>query len=452
MTSTLASSASPAGTRSSAEGARKGQVVVIVILVLAVLSILVPAMVWWVSEDMRAGVKHKKSTTAFHLAEAAIDRAHWKLQETGANWDATGTGVLSGYDFDKKYEDVGGGTYAIQISSDPTNSNRRIAIGVGRDTSTDEVRRIRAVFERQSIDSAIWSGGSVDIDGNSRVHWGPVKSLDDIDLDGGAASAGHPRKYSRGAIEPDPPFCDNPGCSAKTDNVEYWAYFDVPPRPVIDFGALKSSAIASGTCFGEGSADCPGGDQDWNNAYPGGSCTGCPAGVGALLDDNLVWYFAQDLELQGSKYIVGKVIVMGELELKGGAWSAMPQYSVTPPSQAHLEYKSFDTGAVGEFYADCGNQQTCASFDFGMSGNPPQQTGTKEDVSLRGFVYAQEEFDAQGSNVIHGVIFVDKDEVDNAGTVFVFFDSESVKDVPISNATVTLLEWREVSGEWPEGL
>lgn len=424
----------------------EGQVLVGVLILSICLAILVTAMVSWVQHESRTSVKHKKSTAAFHLAEAAVDRGRWKLQETNTYWTITSTGgVISGYNFDKAYTDVGGGKYAIKISSDPTNSERRIIEGTGRDDSTAEVRRIRAVFERQNLDSAIWSGGEVDLDGNSEVHWGPVRAQEEIDLDNQAANLRFPRLYSRLEISPEPPYCTGTGCSSRTDNIQYWAFTDVPPRPIIDFEALKSSAIANGTYFTD--------DQTWTNAYPGGACGGCPGGVSSKLDQNLIWYFEKELHLKSQKYMYGTIIVMEELEMEGGGRGT---YTTTPPSDANLEYKIIDTSAANEWYGDAGGgppSTVSTSFSFTDSGaTPAKKDGVKKAVSIRGLIYGKEEFEAKGENVIHGIILIDKDEVENSGTTIVFFDRQANKNLTILNAVLNLKEWKEVPGTWPSGL
>lgn len=413
------------------------------------LLILVTAMVYWVQQESRVSVKQKKSTTAFHLAEAAVDRSRWKLQESNTVWQDTGNGIYpTGYKFDKKYTDLVGGQYSISISSTASNKDRRIVIGVGRDDSTKEVRRIYAEFEREGLNSTIYSGGEVDIDGAStEVHWGPIKAQEEIDY----STKRFPRLYARLRITPEPPYCNSTSCPAKTDNVQYWAFYDVPPRPVIDFDALKSSAQANGTYFNT--------PQDWNNAYPGGSCTGCPAGVSTKLDKNLIWYFdlegvgSERLKLRGGKYIYGTIIVMGKLELEG---DGRGEYFTTPPSQAWQEYKVIDTSAADEWYGDAGGGPPSAvstSFEFRTGGaTPAKRDGIKQGVSLRGFAYGKEEFDAQGNNVVHGMIIIEIDEVDNAGNVLVFYDENAAANVPVTLGKVALKVWREEPGTWPSGL
>ena len=207
----------------------RGVAMVAVILLAVAMTILVSMFVFWIGEESKSSVKGVKSTKAFHLAEAALDRGRWKLQASNTFWTQTGEGTaITHYNFDKEFTDIEGGSYAIRITSHPTTSNRRLIEGVGRDNSTNEVRWIKGLFERQTLDAAIWSGGDVEVDGaSSEVHWGPIKAQEKIDLSATTAAFGFPRKYAREQISN----LDEDPASPNTDNLHYWAYYDVPPCP-----------------------------------------------------------------------------------------------------------------------------------------------------------------------------------------------------------------------------
>lgn len=430
---------------------RRGFALVGVIVLSICLLVLTTAMVSWIQQEAKVSVKHRKSTTAFHLAEAAIDRGRWKLQESNTVWDSVGQGVaLANYNFDKKYSDIAGGVYAIRITSHPTYSDRRIIEGVGRDSSTNEIRRIYAVAERQSLDAAIWSGGEVELKKNSEVHWGPVKSQQEIELEQSQADGGFPRMYARDKIvrideNPAPP---------NTDNIQYWAYFDVPPRPLIDFNALKSSAQANGTYFPEG--------DTWQDAYPGSPnfdcdknpCKNNEATYLPKIDDGLIWYFEKDFKLKKGTFITGTVITMGQFKIEGDM-SCEGYYTTTPPPDAWREYRKIDTSAASQWYADAGGGPPSAvstSFSFQSTGSPAKRDGIKKGVCFKGFVYAQEEFEIKKETIVHGMIIVEKDEVENSKSTIVFADKTSAANVTIARTTVNILDWREQPGSWPSGL
>lgn len=433
----------------------KGFALVGVIVLSLCLLILTGALVQWAQQESKVSVKHQKSTLAFHLAEAAIDRGRWKLQESNTIWDSSGLGtVIDNYDFDKAYADIAGGQYAIRITSDPSNSDRRIIEGVGRDSSTKEVRRIYAIAERQTLDSAIWSGGEVELKKNSEVHWGPVKSQTEIELEQSQADARFPRMYSRGKIER----IDEDPAPANTDNTQYWAYFDVPPRPLIDFNALKSSAQANGTYFPEG--------DTWQDAYPGSPnfdcdkppCKNNEAVYLPKIDDSLIWYFEKDFKLKKGTFITGVVITMKQFKVEGDM-ECKGFYSATPPANAWMEYRNLngtgDTAAADEWYADAGGgppSAVSATFTWQSAGSPLKRDGVAKGVCFKGFVYAKEEFEIKKETIVHGMIIVEKDEVENSKSTIVFYDKDSANDVTIARTTVNIVEWREQPGSWPAGL
>src|SRR4051812_37036639 len=97
---------------------RRGQVLAGVVVIVAVLLIMVPAMVYWVQQDGRASVKDRKTTAAFSLTEAGVDRAYWKLKSSTSTWaDARAGAAIPGYAFDQTYGDIAGGAYRISVTS-----------------------------------------------------------------------------------------------------------------------------------------------------------------------------------------------------------------------------------------------------------------------------------------------------------------------------------------------
>jgi len=429
----------------------EGFALVGVILLSVCLLILTGALVQWIRQESRVSVKQQKSTLAFHLAEAAIDRGRWKLQESNSIWDQTGQGTpLTNYNFDKAYKDIVGGQYAIRITSVSNNSDQRIIEGVGRDSSTKEVRRIYAIAERQTLDSAIWSGGEVELKKNSEVHWGPIKSQTDIELEQSQADAGFPRMYSRGKIE----LIDENSNPPNTDNVQYWAFFDVPPRPLIDFNALKSSAQANGTYFPEG--------DTWEDAYPGSPnfdcdkdpCKNNEATYLPKIDDGLIWYFEKDFKLKKGTFVTGVVVTMKQFKVEGDV-ECKGYYSAAPPANAWMEYRKIDTSAADQWYADAGGgppSTLSANFTWQSSGSPLKRDGIAKGVCFRGFVYAKEEFEIKKETIVHGMIIVEKDEVENSKSTIVFYDKDAGKNVTIARTTVNIVVWREQPGAWPPGL
>ncbi|HOX23999.1 MAG TPA: hypothetical protein PLL10_11075, partial [Elusimicrobiales bacterium] len=180
-------------------GDKKGFALVVVVMLIAILAVMVPTMVKWTVEENRASVSQKASTKAFHLAEAALDRGYWKLIESQSNWTATSSGTISGYNFDRDYADIDGGDYAISISSYPGDSEKRIVEGVGRDSVTGQVRRLKAVYVNAgAVTTSIKAKKAVTVGAAVEVHWGPIMAGTSISTGGKT----FPRFYSAGNVSP----------------------------------------------------------------------------------------------------------------------------------------------------------------------------------------------------------------------------------------------------------
>ena len=226
---------------------KKGFILTGVVLLLLFLLIIVPVMVKWVQIDSKLSVKDQKSTLAFNLAEAAVDRGYWKVKSSTSILTAVSDGVsLTGYNFDTFYTDISGGSYRIKIASG-TDIDTVVVYGEGRDSAGKETRALKAVFTVTSIPGAILSSGQLTADYQSEVHWGPIMSKGDIVL---TAATGHtypsyPRKISMQTVKPRDPTGDtNP---PNTDSLEWWSNYNVPDLPIFDFVTMKASAAATGT-------------------------------------------------------------------------------------------------------------------------------------------------------------------------------------------------------------
>lgn len=224
---------------------KKGFLLVGVLFAFLFLIIIVPIMVKWVQDDTKISVKDQKSSFAFSLAEAAVDRGYWKVKSSTITFASVLDGhALPGYNFDTKYTDIYGGNYRVRLTSGPGEGQVTI-IGEGRDGQNKETRAIKAVFTNTSISGAIIAGGLMSATGASIVHWGPIMAMGDITVSGSAATNGFPRKLARQTVKPfDPTNDTNP---PNTDSLEWWSNYNVPELPVFDFTAMRSSAAQTGT-------------------------------------------------------------------------------------------------------------------------------------------------------------------------------------------------------------
>jgi len=420
-----------------------GQVLVGVILLMMLLLIIVPAMVQWIQQDTRASVKEQKSTTAYNLAEAAIDRGMWKLKSSTGTWDnAVNSVVLAGYDFDVTYTDVAGGTYRIRFSSGVLNGAAVVTVwGEGRDSLQRETRSLQVVYQNTSVPGAIIAGGTLVQAGSAIVHWGPILAMNNITLSGSSLTRHYPRKLSKQVVLP---YDTNGVTPTNTDNLEWWSDYDVPDLPQFDFTALRSSAAATNTL------NCNGTYNATNQQVPCGSvCTACDVtniDMDNRYNSNYVWYWDNDVTMHGVG-VKGTVIVRGNLSTAGGD-SYGPHspttfdVNMTVPPEAYLEYQALDTASVNQYPGDIGFQNTTNSYILGACGTSCEGSASGDDLGFYGFVYVGGNVDFQGDTDIYGAVWV----VGNwaaAGNNLLFYDANL--SVPTLNVVLVRRSWKEVT-------
>ncbi len=226
----------------------KGQILPVVAVIMLFLLVIVPVLVSWLDNQVRWSRKVQRKSVAFNLAEAGIDRGVWKLKSSTGTWDMAVKGIpIEGYNFDKIYTDVKGGTYRIKFSSGPGTRQVTI-IAEGRDDTTNEIRAIKAVYQNQTIPGSIISRGQVYLGNAFECHWGPVMAHGNIELtDAVIAKKYYPRKFSRQVVKslPSYPRDTNGLDPPNTDNLEWWSDYPVPDLPILNFDALRSSAATN---------------------------------------------------------------------------------------------------------------------------------------------------------------------------------------------------------------
>lgn len=443
---------------------QSGQVLAIVLLTLSVLLIMIPALTFWMQNEARSTVKEQRSTIAFNLAEAGIDRGMWKLKSSTSTWESAAKGTLiTGYNNDVSYKDIDGGAYRIRFSSGP-GPGRITITAEGRDTSTKEVRAIQAVYRNQSIPGAIISGGVVTWANAFSAHWGPIMAHNNINItDANAAQEYFPRKFSTQVVT-----CNSNGYARdknglnppNTDGIEWWSDYPVPDLPILDFTTLRDSAAATGTLNVYG---CKKTGASWDKRS---SCTGSShtkhfgnVWYHPSARKKYVWYWDGDVEIIGGTGddgcgIYGTVICRGNLTLNSGD----NYYFTGPvPEGAWQEYAKItkttgDTKAVNEYPADNGYRKNRATFQFGnetWSGGPAYYN---TDVGIRGFVYCGGNLDIKGPMDINGAVWVNGNISKAVGSerCVVFFDD--TLDLPTLNVVLVRQSWQEIkpgSTPWP---
>lgn len=444
---------------------RKGQIFVVVLITVLFLAVTIPVLIYLFEREAVWSVSHQKRTTAFHLAEAGIERALWKLREKQSNWDwIVSTGPLSGHNNDVIYSDVGAGFYRVVISS-VTRYQFKI-VATAKDVIGREFRAIEVIVERRDAPSSVFAT-SVNVSGSAKIFWGPLMSLGNMELQGSASEL-YPRKMARGSITRTggPVSYRNPCCQdsdpggLNTDGLEWWSYnsYPVPDPSVIDTEAYKTQAQSQGLYY------------TTNQTIPN------------LVDTNnsAVRYFDRcNAKFTGSKHFRGVVIVDGgDLEFSGSGDSATGSYTVQVSSEAWKEYQkntpeegdlcvigpwggggsgkphdgNYANGDDSEGDKDCRHQypgdegyHQAGLYNFnsgcvlhGNSGGAPT-----EPISFKGFIYVKGgNISASGSVSIHGAIQVDQGGSWSSGSFTIFYDP--TLELKLINTRFSQISWREI--------
>jgi hypothetical protein len=445
-------------------------VLMLVLTSLLFLLIMIPVIETYVKNEAKWSVKEKKSTLAFHLAEAGMDRGYWKLIEKTVNWDTIiAGGNISGYANDKVYTDIQGGSYKINITS--AAADKVAIIATGKDVSNNEYRAIKAVYSKSSISATVY-GNQIEASGSVEIVWGPQMSLNKIQLSG-TSNQLYPRKYARGAItasgtygnrdtDPNPP---NKGPQADP-YTEWWSYNEPPGVPDLlppTISYYRQKAQEQGYYYST--------NQNLSNLVD----TACTVG-----SEDKVRFFEQDAKFTGSKYFCGILIVLGDLDFTGSGASESESITVTPHSDAWKEYQvnvpkhagateggniitwNFyappgshdsgtcnpphgDTDALHEYPGD-GGYHTSEPFNFKngcITHNNSDFSG--ESLSFQGYIYVGEDLESSGSTWIYGVIHAPNDEVDLSGSVKVFY--KAGMEIKGLKSQITKTSWYEIKPE-----
>ena len=425
----------------------KGQILVGVLVLLVVLAILVPSMVKYVQNEARWSEKQRQNINAFQLAEGAVDRGYKKIAESTSTWTDIQNGVpQAGFNFDTVYDDLEGGTYTISLTSGP-NSGEVTILTVGRDRQNKESRALKVVYSKGGVDSAMYANG-IDINGGVIVNWGPMKSRGNLVL-AGAANVDYPRKYAVGSITG---WATTSPC---TDNIENWAYNcspGVPPPPSVATDDYRLEAQRT---------KCP---ASWAaGASPAGSCywPNTVAFNGPVMTSTGTLFFEQNLTIQNS-FLWGNVIVMGNLDFKGGGKGAYtlptagaPEpFTGGVPSLAWMEYQKLDTADEDEYYGDAGYHLSTGTFSFTSGGSTPDMRDGVKNVnpSVRGLVYINGVLSASGGSVVHGVIMSPNGISGLSGDISVFYDNKVAEAILTGSNYPSRVSWLGSKQAWPASL
>jgi len=422
---------------------RRGQMAItLVIVVLLFLMLMFPTMNMFVENEGKWSVKEKKATAAFHLAEAGVDRARWKLVENSDMWTIVSTGTLPGYNFDKVYSDVGGGSYTIKISSDAVDADKRIVESVGKDSTGNEIRRIRAILINDN--SAEFATRAVNMvsntGGNDHIELGPVISGNSIDATGRT----FPRYFSAGHVTPQ----DGGSTVASTDNVYWWSYYDIPPMPDIKFSVYKSSAEKQWTDYGIAAPNgCGNGTSSRYYHVGNAEFKGCHDTTGRT------YYITGDVTFKaggGGNFIRGTVIMLGNFIISGDGGSD-GSYSARLPPEAWKEYGMDWAHYKNTFesaYADTPVDYATAVDNNYLATN---KTYPLSSVMVHGFLYTggSQGLVGGGNCNVNGVLLSNNNATMGTSTMGIYYDDQIAAGIQIQGVNIKLHSWYEVKGEWP---
>lgn len=466
---------------------RAGQMAItMVITSLLLLLIMIPLLDKYVRNEAKWSVKERKSTVAFHLAEAGLDRAYWKLKESADNWTTiTGGGTIENYDNDHTFEDGSFGSYRVKMEQGDTNLKIKIT-ATGKDKSNNECRAIQAIYTKEGVTAAL-QAGSVASGGNVNVHWGPVMSVSNMVLKGGSNEL-YPRKYARGSItkgagggagnygnRDNDANAPNKGPHTTGDHIEWWSYNESPGVPDVltpDTSYYMSLAKAQ-ACVPAGTIGCYyEGNRTGGSAINGLVDTVCTSGA-----DPKVRFFTGNVEFKSNKYFCGVLIVLGNLTFTAGGKSPEGDITADPPADAWKQYlcnvpthdgetdagdmtawtyepdgthpgtcdgPHGDTDAVDEYPGDAGYRIVSPyNFKTGRvaTGHTGLAGGTGKELSFKGYIYTGGTFDNSGGGRIFGSV-----NVAGAGGMTgggdIFYDSAI--NIRFLNNNITRESWYEV--------
>ena len=422
---------------------RRGQLLVGVLILMLVLAIIVPTMVTYLQNEAKWSVKQGQNSNAFQLAEAAIDRGYQKLTESTGTWknlQTTGASIQN-FRFDKAYNDLPGGSYAIAISSGPSLESATV-IGVGRDRNLKETRSLKVVFSNSVMgNAAIQAADGVTMSGkNVDVEWGSIISPKTVDI----GNKLHPAYYSAASVivngttfGPSDSHCDSPNCW-------WWKsyYSGVPTTPPIDFISYQSSAAASlatGCTVGSGKSKTT--LNYYTDGNVDGSCTD--------LSGKTFYVTGNWTNFDGK--IVGNVIVLGNLSYQNGTLTTITNYAATVPPTAWknycndwASYQAYDPAAVG--------QPAC----FGSINSSYQASGVTYTIgpTMKGFMYVGGDLSLPNgggnSGILHGCIIVEGNaDVNTNSHGRIYYDHTVAAQILTTRIVLTRLSWQDIVLEWP---
>ena len=403
----------------------RGQLIVGVMLLLTLMAIMVPVMVMYTMRESKWTAKQDHSTTAFHLAEAGVEKAYRELSLSTATWYAlveNGTPVPN-FNFNQNFDDLENGDYTVAISSGPEELQATV-ISVGKDKRRGETRALRVIFGQNIADTAVQSLEGVSIGGDKiDVHWGAVIGNDYIDTGG----RDYPQFFSASSLDvdgdPAPPNCDSPDCC------QWYAYSpDVPPDPGIDVNFYRSSAQANGFYYPS--------DQNWSSFT-------VSSGVTVFVEGNLT------LGSPGIN-INGNLIVTGNVTTNAGAWGTGDPDMLVPKEA----WKQYCNDWAAYDFGDGTKPAVYPGYDSGYESDPAlTYNPVQSKTAVQGFFYIGGNFSSGGgggNSRIYGIMFVEGSvSLNGASSITIYYNRAMKSSVKTTRLVLVRKDWRSILHPWP---
>lgn len=433
-----------------------GQALIISVLLMLLALIFIPNLILLVQREARWSVKQSRSDKAYHLAEAGQDRGLWFLSFSTANWTAALEGItLSGYNFDKEYADIDGGTYKIKITSGPGTGKVTVE-SRGRDDKQSSVRAVSALYSGNIQLSGFVAQGAIEYEDDFTVYWGQVTSFTLIELDD--ADIYHPIKISGGGIDD---WDEDPNPPNEDPAKNYETYVDLGEYPIVDFDYYRQKAKETRA---PNPQDFGGKDGDRSAEWDG---TGYFDGTKEVkwkdytFDCSTCVFFLENskakIEKSGYLHLEGLIVYTKNIHIHNDG--ANP-YTINVPTDAWKQYtagtfvnpQSPDTAAVNEYPGDGGLGSVKPTYTIPNGGQswPSTEPFDGEDntgMSFHGFLYTNS-FDCNGgknSNV--GQFMIGPGGTD-ISTMIIYFDPSAAAAVRYVRTPIKRISWDEVVREW----
>lgn len=442
---------------------RNGQMLPMLIAILFGFLLMTFAIVGYLERESKWTLKEKQTTSAFHLAEAAVDRAEWKLNETTYGWDNCIKGAIPTlYKGTSTFFEPDQGYYKVLVSTERVGEDDYVIIkAVALDIQKKETRALMAKFSRSAAVSgaSIRSVTGVTISGNMTVHWGPIlNSKGNIDY-----SAHFPRKLcgtgfyvigrdGNGIAEPN--IGDTNGADSRNqpldDEYKDWSSNNKRDVPEIEVNITSYAARAkaytppagrfNGTADPAGSGYFTGNvsiDNNFNNLVIDNQPDFCIYSVGNMDLTKMKFIGPGPITNADSGKVTSNnvaVICRGTLSFPTGSGTADP-YNVYIPSAAWKEYQAIDTGGTGDYNGDDGFRANKPYVDV--------NTFSGGVCVYHGFMYCGGTFDINsGNKKIVGVCIVGG-SVTGSGTCDVYYSKVVDESVIYNSQKFSRKYWAE---------